>query len=293
MANYKKGKTMKYKRIYIEISNICNLQCAFCPSVKRAKGIMEVSQFEHIIKQIKPHSTFVYFHVKGEPLLHPKLERLLDICQDEEIRVNLTTNGTLLLKRQELLLSHPAVRQINISLHSFGGAEEAEEYLSQVLSFATAANDRGIYVVLRLWNLDKYGNTNLQSVALMKRIEQVFKLQAPLIRSMKDRGSVKISHHCFVGWEQEFIWPSLDHPFVSEDGYCYGLRHQIAILVDGTVVPCCLDAEAQASLGNIFEKPFEEIIFSSQAKAIRHGFENNKATNPLCQRCTFRTKFGN
>lgn len=282
---------MKYKRIYIEISNICNLRCAFCPPVKRKKGIMDVSQFEHIIKQIKPHGAFVYFHVKGEPLLHPELERFLDICRDEEIRVNITTNGTLLSKQQALLLSHKAIRQVNISLHSFGGKQEAEEYLSQVLSFAAAANDRGIYVVLRLWNLDKDGNTSPQSMELMKRIERVFNYQMPLIESMKDRGSVKISHHSFIGWEQEFTWPSLDNPFVSEDGYCYGLRHQIAILVDGTVVPCCLDSEAEAPLGNIFEKPFDEIIFSNKAKAIRHGFENKKATNPLCQRCTFRTKF--
>lgn len=254
---------------------------------------MTPEQFRMVAEQVKPYTNFIYFHVKGEPLLHPQLERLLDIAYENGLQVNLTTNGTLLQQRRELLLSHPAVRQVNLSLHAFNETADIDNknYLCNALNFAKDANNKGIYVVMRLWNLNEQQQTDLNSLDIMKQIEQQFGWKASLTETMGARKSVKISHHAFVGWEQEFEWPSLTHEFVSETGFCYGMRYQIAILVDGTVVPCCLDANGEEPLGNVFVKPFGEIIETNRAKAIRHGFENRICISPLCQRCSFRTKF--
>lgn len=257
---------------------------------------MDTEQFTHIVEQIKPHTSFLYFHVKGEPLMHKRLEAFLDICYKNGLRVNLTTNGTLLKKQQALLLENKAVRQVNISLHSFNEQDsidniDNQEYIQTALEFARLANERNIYVVLRLWNLSKDNQTDENSLAIMKEIERKFDLATPLIEHMGGRQSVKIAKNTFVGWEQEFVWPTLENEFVSDTGFCYGMRHQIAILVDGTVVPCCLDANGEAPLGNIFKQKFADIIQTKRAKAIKHGFENRLAVDPLCKRCSFRTKF--
>lgn len=278
---------MRFKRVYIEISNICNLNCEFCSPLKREKRSMTEDEFKSVVSQIKPYTSFVYFHVKGEPLMHPLLERFLDIAHENGLRVNLTTNGTMLKQRQELLLSHPAVRQLNISLHAF----EKDEYLKDALTFAKLADLKGIYVVLRLWNLDENDNAPSLGLNMMQEIETAFSLEKSLRESMGGRKSVKIAPHVFVGWEREFEWPSLEHEFVSDSGFCYGMRYQIAILADGTVVPCCLDANGEAPLGNIHRQSFKSIIESKTAKEIRHGFENLTAVAPLCKRCSFRTKF--
>ncbi len=284
---------LKFKRVYIEISNICNLNCSFCSPLKREKAVMTIEQFTHIVKEVKPHTGFVYFHVKGEPLMHPQLEQFLDICYENNLRVNLTTNGTLIKKQQHLLLSNKAVRQVNISLHSFNEQDDFNDgdYIKNAIEFAKLANEKGIYVVLRLWNLDQNNNTDENSLKIMKLIEKEFHWKTPLIESMGGRQSVKIDKKVFKGWEQEFEWPTLEHEFVSDTGYCYGMRHQIAILVDGSVVPCCLDANGQATLGNIYKEKFSDIIQTKHAKAIRHGFENRIAVDELCKRCTFRIKF--
>ncbi|MEG0691540.1 MAG: radical SAM/SPASM domain-containing protein [Oscillospiraceae bacterium] len=284
---------LRFKRVYIEISNICNLSCSFCSPLLREKRVMTVDEFRHIASEIKPHTSFIYFHVKGEPLMHPKLKEFLDIAHETGLRVNLTTNGTLLKKQQALLLSHPAVRQVNISLHSFSEQDDLNEgnYIKNAVSFSKLANEQGIYVVLRLWNLDKDNNISDESMHIMNYIESEYGLTEPLIDSMGGRQSVKIAKSAFVGWEQEFEWPSLSHDFVSDTGFCYGMRHQIAILVDGTVVPCCLDANGQAPLGNIYTRKFADIIETKRAKEIRHGFENRLAVNKLCKHCSFRTKF--
>lgn len=257
---------------------------------------MTFEQFTHIAKEIKPFTDFIYFHVKGEPLMHPLLEQFLDIALAMGLRVNLTTNGTLLAQRKALLLSHKAVRQVNLSIHSLNEHSQAE-YLEQCVEFAKLANEQGIYVVLRLWNLDKHGNVDDNSKKAIEYIESQFKdgtdypFPTPIIEKMGGRQSVKIARHSFVGWEQEFEWPSLASPFVSERGYCYGMRHQIAILVDGTVVPCCLDANGEEPLGNIYQTSFDIIINTKKAKMIRHGFEDERAVAKLCQHCSFRTKF--
>lgn len=279
----------QFKRVYVEISNICNLDCTFCSPLTRSLQTMTPDEFRHIAVQIKPHTSFIYFHVKGEPLIHSQLELMLDIAHEHGLRVNLTTNGTLLKGRQEMLLSHPAVRQVNISLHAL---TEQDTYVDDAVRFAKLANERGIYTVLRLWNLSRNNQTDDKSRAIMRLIEDSFPVgKDSLTNRMDSRASVQLDKNTFIGWEQEFVWPSLANEFVSDSGYCYGMRHQIAILVDGTVVPCCLDANGSVPLGNVFSESFTDIIAKKRAKAIRHGFERGEAVEQLCKHCSFRTKF--
>lgn len=284
---------MRFKRVYVEISNICNLSCSFCSPLCREKRVMTVDEFLHIAQEISPYTGFIYFHVKGEPLMHPYLKEFLDIAQSYGLRVNITTNGTLLKKNQDLLLNHAAIRQVNISLHSFTAQDDMNngEYIKNAVEFSQLANEKNIYVVLRLWNLDENNIISKESLDIMDTIEATYPQEKPIINSMGGRQSVKLAKNVFIGWEQEFVWPSLSNEFVSDTGFCYGMRHQIAILVDGRVVPCCLDSNGQATLGNIYHRSFSDIIQTKAAKDIRHGFENRLAVNPLCKHCSFRTKF--
>lgn len=282
---------MRFKRIYIEISNICNLSCPFCSELTRPLKSLTEEEFIRIAQSIKGFSSFIYLHVKGEPLLHPLLPRFLDISQEFGFRVNITTNGTLIEKRRELLLSHPAIRQVNISLHAAEFTKSQEEYFRSALSFAKEADPKGIYTILRLWTLSGNDSANSSAKEIMNMLEREYSVPFPLTDKMGGGKSVQLSKNTFVDWEREFVWPELSHDDVSEYGFCYGLKHQVAILVDGTVVPCCLDANGQAPLGNIFETPFEEILSSKKAKAIKHGFERFRAVEPLCRKCLFKTKF--
>lgn len=293
MKNKKNEQVIRFKRVYIEISNICNLSCHFCPPVKRERKSMSASEFEYIIKQIKPHSSFVYLHVKGEPLLHKELEQILEIAKKYDIQINITTNATLLEEKQDLILNSSALRQVNLSLHAFTKESKIDHnnYIKTALSFAKKANDREVYTVFRLWNLNQDDEMTKLGLDIMDKIQTTYSLESPLTNSMGGHKSIKIDSHTFVGWEREFVWPSLENEYVSDVGFCYGLRHQIAILVDGTVVPCCLDANGLAKLGNIFEQPFNEIIQTKLAKSIKHGFAEKKVVHELCQKCSFRTKF--
>jgi len=281
---------LKFKKIYIEITNSCNFACSFCFNTERATGFMQPVKFAEVLQKIKPFTNYIYLHVLGEPLLHPQLDKILQLAQQAGIFVNITTNGALLLRKQEILLQHPP-RQINISLHD---AEEnialsgLDTYMSSVLNFATQASTK-TYINLRLWN------GGIQTSAVFnkfcrKKICEHFGVNAlQLTKNEKDSG-VKLADHIFLQSAPRFEWPDGEKPRSENNRTCYALRDHIAILVDGTVVPCCLDADGALNLGNIFEGDFAEIINSERAQKIRTGFANNSITEEFCKSCGFFVK---
>ena len=288
----------KFKKFYIEITNVCNLSCSFCPQTLRAPEFMTLETFSKILDEIKPYADYIYFHVKGEPLLHPKLDEFLDISYEKGFKVNITTNGTLINKVQGKIILKPALRQINFSLHSFDGNEGAcnkDEYVNNIISFvkeSIATTDT--LFSLRLWNLDVDNTTNLQANKnreLLFHIETAFNLPYKIEEEIHPGRGIKICDSVYLNQDHEFQWPDLKIEEDNSPGFCYGLRNQIAILVDGTVVPCCLDGEGVINLGNIHKTTFSKIVQSQRAADIFDGFSRREAVEELCRKCGYRTKF--
>jgi radical SAM protein with 4Fe4S-binding SPASM domain len=289
----------KFKKIYIEINNSCNLACSFChPGTGRPKAFMSSADFAVILRQIEAHTDYLCLHVLGEPLLHPELGLLLALCQDHGLRINLSTNGTLLGKQQAMLHASPALRQLNISLHSFEQQSERalEVYLGQVMEFIAAARTAVSppIINLRLWDqqlaeLDSDRLSLRQQVA--HRFAAFFDLPGQLLDDLAPGQSVSLTSRIFFSLASRFIWPRADDPELGSRGCCHGLRDHVAILVDGTVVPCCLDAGAAINLGNIHHRSFTEILAGPKASRLRRGLLRQELVEPLCRRCTCRKYF--
>ena len=276
---------MRFAKVYIEISNLCNLSCRFCPGTKRPKGRMDLERFSSILEKLKGYTEFVYFHLMGEPLLHPDLPRFLELAGQNGFKVILTTNGTMLEKRKELLLSSPAVHKVNISLHAFEANDLSvpfEAYVDGCLNYGKAAEGNKL-TVFRLWNS---GGEDKQNGLLLQRLEAVFP------KPWKDgRKGTQLAPKVYLEPGEKFDWPDLSAPEEEGPYFCYGLRDQIGILWDGTVVPCCLDHEGDIPLGNILTQTMEEILESDRAKAIYDGFSKKEAAEPLCRRCGYAHRF--
>lgn len=286
----------KFKKIYIEITNRCNLSCSFCLRSSRPKVSMRPEDFARIIGQIKAFTSHIALHVLGEPLLHPDLGRLLADCQRHNLAVNLTTNGTLLPQNQALLLASPALRQVNISLHSaheMKAGLSLSAYLAGIFEFIEQARAvRPIYISLRLWNLDETNAAaSLQNHTLLRKIEEYFNLPRRLADALTPGHGILLAPNVFLSQNPRFAWPHAPAPELGNTGFCRGLRDHVAILVDGTVVPCCLDAEADIKLGNIHEQPFTEILSTPRASALHEGFSARRLVEPLCRRCSYRRRF--
>lgn len=283
----------------MEITSVCNLACSFCPPTLRARQFVSVDAFTKRLDQIKPHTDYINLHVKGEPLLHPKLDQLLDISAMKGFRVNITTNGTLITKKKHQLLDKPALRQINFSLHSFDGQEftiDKEKYVREVLDFVREATEKSNLIVsFRFWNLSQDNATNLEKQRnreMLEMIEDEFELPYEIEERIMPGSGIKIADRIYINQDYEFTWPSLSEEEDDGKGFCYGLRNQAGILSDGTVVPCCLDGEGVIDLGNINENSFTDIIAGDRARKIVDGFSNRVAVEELCRKCGYRKRFG-
>ncbi len=275
----------KFKKIYVEITNICNLSCSFCLNNKREKKFMNVSDFSHIIDEIKPYTDYIYLHVKGEPLLNPNLNVFLDICDNSNIAVNITTNGTLLNKNKDVLKRHKCVRQINVSLHS---ENDEEDYFEMVFSACDYLKDN-IYICYRLWTLhDNVLDSKAEKI--VAKIIKHYNLEEDVIKKILFEDNVKITNNIFINKANMFEWPNMKSRHAT-DGYCHGTIDHVGILVDGTVVPCCLDGEGVINLGNVLSTSFVDIINSERFLNMKNNFENNICVEKLCKKCTFKDRF--
>ncbi|MEW9697595.1 radical SAM/SPASM domain-containing protein [Paenibacillus sp. SI8] len=288
----------KFKKFYIEITSICNLACTFCPQTQRAKGFIEIDTFTNILDQIKPHTDHIYLHVKGEPLLHPKIDELLDISHEKGFKVNITSNGTLITKNRHKLLGKPALRQMNFSLHSFDGhvgSEDKEGYVMSVLRFAKEiVSTSNVIISFRLWNLDTDNQTNQErqrNREVLEMLEREFELDYKIDEKFVRGTGVKLADRVYLNQDHEFQWPDLKAEEIPGPGFCHALRNQAGILVDGTVIPCCLDGEGVINLGNINEAHFSDIIEGERANRLFEGFSKREVVEELCRKCGYRERF--
>lgn len=276
----------RFQKVYLEISNLCNLSCAFCPGTRRKPKRMTQEELDILLPRLRPWTDFLYFHLMGEPLCHPQLESFLESAGKQGFKVILTTNGTLLQQQQSLLLRSEALHKVNISLHAFEANDLAmpfETYLQQCFAFGKAAEGRKL-VVFRLWNQGGAEERNADILAAMASY-----FPKPWVQ---ERKGTRIGNRIYLEYGDKFDWPDLKAEDQGEQVFCYGLRDQIGVLCDGTVVPCCLDHEGDLALGNLLETNLQEILDSDRAKAIYHGFQHRQATEALCRRCSYARRFG-
>ena len=273
-----------YSRVYVEITNICNMRCSFCHGHSRQLRQMTEGEFARILEQLSGKTEYVYYHLMGEPLTHPLLPRFMKMAAQKGFRSVLTTNGTLLKKRTEEILE-AGIHKVSISLHSFEEGDESSfiSYLEQVADFAETAVNRGVLISLRLWNKGCDGGRNDAIVAFLQR-----RFSEPWTENSR---GFRIRERLYLEWGDRFIWPDKDAPIQSQTVYCYGMGDHFGILCDGTVVPCCLDSDGVINLGNVFEQELDEILHSQRAEAIRKGFQCRKASEELCRRCAYAQRF--
>lgn len=273
-------------KAYLEITNVCNLSCSFCHGTIREPKFISQEEFRTAASKLRSFAEFLYFHLLGEPLLHPDLAEFFSIAGELGFKVNLTTNGTLLKEREDVLLNAKSLRKISISLHSYevnSIGMSLEQYLDMCFDFCKKAAENKKIAVMRLWNKGGYDSMNSE---ILERMHKAFEGEWQELYS-----GFKLCEYVFLEWGELFEWPDKNAEDIGSNHSCYGLRDQVGVLCDGTVVPCCLDAEGTINLGNIFEKELEEILSSERAENLKKSFQNRNVTEDLCRRCGYAKRF--
>lgn len=281
---------MKFKKIYIELSDICGLNCHFCPTKKNKRGKMSLENFEKIAKQIWDKSEIFTFHLLGDPLILKDLESYLELALKYKMKLEITTSGFYLSEaNQALLLKYEHIAQINFSLMSFLSLENQkkmsfDEYFSNILAFCTKhfSLKKENFINLRLWNLDKNFIPPKENLEIYALLNEHFKTQIPI-----NSKSFRLARRIFLHQAKLFKWANLNDENVNFQGYCHALKSQVGILSNGILVPCCLDVGAEISLGNVLESSFETLLNSHKFRNLKQAFLRHERIEKLCQKCEF------
>lgn len=311
-------------RCYIEITNTCNLNCDFCPKHHRRKRQLSAGEFNLLTDRVRGKVSFLYFHLMGEPLLHPLLPQFIRTANEKGVKTVLTSNGTLLHRCLPLLEALPHKIQLSLHSHESNARGELAGYMQEVMQFSVQAAEKGTCMVLRLWN---QGGRDKENEEVMRLIEQY------VPKPWKERpDGFRLSDHLYLEFDRKFEWPTAgekseenlknESEEESENGlkenlkneseenlkdeseeesenesgeksskkekkqlFCKALIKQIGVLSDGSLVPCCLDHDGDVVLGNLLHQSLEEILASPRAQALIEGFKHHTASEKLCQNC--------
>ena len=274
-----------YARVYLEITNICNRNCSFCPGTVRPLRRMTMEEFRVAAEKIRAVTEYLYFHVMGEPLTHPLLPDFIRNARELGFKPAVTTNGTLLRARGKELID-AGVYKVNISVHSFedGSFEDYIKYLTDCADFAREASAAGVLTVLRLWNQGCDDGRNINT-------EDFFRQQIEGEWKQGNRG-YRIKNKLHLEFGDRFTWPDMACEEGGDSVFCYGLKDHFGVLCDGRVIPCCLDREGVIDLGNIFTDDLDAILHGERAVNLREGFKQRKAVEELCRKCGYARRFG-
>ena len=287
---------MKFHRIYIEITNICGLKCSFCPTSDLLPKTMSLKIFEDIVIQSKKYTKEIALHVMGDPLTLNNLFEYLDILEKYKMKAILTTSGYFIKKQPTSTLFHNAVKQINISLNSYNKNDTSItllQYMRPIINLCKEKlkQDANLFINLRIWNLDDIMSEKSFNRELFKELSNNFDFNKSIDEIYTNRPkSIRLENKILLHFDNYFEWPSLNNPIYG-DGACLGIKSHIAILVDGRVVPCCLDSKGVIELGDLKKNNLDEIMSNNRTQSIKNGFQNGIAIEELCQKCSYKNRF--
>lgn len=266
---------MKLKKIYLEITNKCNLSCSFCIKNKKKITSITLDNYKYIIDKIKPYTKELYLHILGEPLMHPDINYFIDYATNAGLMVNITTNGYLINNIKD----NHNIHRLNISLHSYHEKYNIhlEDYLNNIFNVVDSIRDKA-YVSLRLWVKDNHTSSIIAYLNNRYHTD---------ISSVLNNQKIKITNNLLIDTFHCFIWPDLNNSYYCDKGTCRGLIDHIGILSDGTIVPCCLDTTGVLNLGNIYQDNIPDIYKKPFVKEMIQGFKENKKIAELCKHCHF------
>ena len=266
------NKKPVFKKIYLEITNSCNLNCSFCLKSKRTKTMLSFDKFKFILNDIKDYTNYLYLHVLGEPLIHPEINKFIDYASTN-FNINITSNGYLINN-----LKANNIRQINISLHSYNPLlnKSLRDYLSDIFDYEKKYSNN-VYINYRLWTKNKF------SKDIINKLEENYNIKIDL-----NKNNIKLKENVFLNFDSEFKWPQDNNEEnVNYQGYCHALTDHIAILSNGEVTACCLDGDGKLSFGNIFKKSLKDVISSDKFTNMKQELMDGKRTSDLCKKCNF------
>jgi len=285
--NLKFAKVPLIKIANIELTNRCNMQCAFCPAnnpnlegyINRPKTDMKAEDFEMIIKTYKKYFDVVEIAWHGESLIYSRLDKIIEILKENNVRYCINTNGSLVLARIKLFEDYPP-ESIEFSLYTlnpekfreltkFGNIKIVLDGINKLLELKKAGRIKTT-IQIRVMKMFGY-EKDIEEVKKYFKDKDVV-INEAILNSWSGRVDIKN-----FGEKADNIFPF---------NYCFKPFNNCIIGSDMGVYICCNHEETP--IGYLNESSLEEIWNSEKYQEIRKNIlEGNIRKNMMCKYCDY------
>jgi sulfatase maturation enzyme AslB (radical SAM superfamily) len=305
--------------VFVEITNICNMHCRFCPSdsLKRPKEFMDFDLFKKTIDQLAmlEPSRPILLHNLGEPLLHAEIFKFIDYAASRDINIYLFTNGLELLDNIQEICRRDNIKTMAISVQTptpetyemrgsskpfgayMGDIYKAIDYFiqsdSRMLVEIYLADTR--HLPFRNWDVLTDPKEALHTFKeICRRISHTegqfndipanFMDEKYFLYSMILNGhKIDLRIRKFATWGNLFPKKALLEQRIEGvlPYSCDIADNNIVVLADGTISMCCLDIEGELNLGNIRDVTISDALLSNRRATIISDI----ASSQLCREC--------
>lgn len=284
----------------IEPTTTCNLRCPECPSglrsFSRPTGRLDVNDFTKIIEEVKDHLLYLTFYFQGEPYLHPKFLDMVRIASEHHIYTTTSTNAHFLEEENAQKTIRSGLNRLIISID--GASQNSYE------SYRKEGNlEKVLQGTRNILKWRKELKSTSPKVVWQFLVVKPNEHEIPKIKQLaKEYGVDKVAFKTAQIYDFERgndLIPSLDRysRYVAKgDGTfsiknrledkCWKMWQSCVITWDGQVIPCCFDKDASHSMGNLSEKSFEEIWFSTPYQNFRNALLTSRSEIEMCKNCT-------
>lgn len=269
----------------------CNLKCPVCyvgnNQIERNKGIMRLDDFRVISNKIATYAEYVFLHLWGEPLLNPHLFEMIQITKTYA-KVNISTNGQLLTKEiankliesgtDEIIVSLDGMTQDVYQKYRVGGdlnkVFEGIDWLMKAKKSHNSSTRITIQFVVMKHNQHQILNAKkyARQIGIPLYLKKMYVQESVALNYLPDNKKY---------WRYAFKDDKLKLQFKFHS--CKEPWESFVILVNGDVVPCCFDINAQACMGNLLDSSFNDIWSGNKYNDFRNNILGKKP-HSMCEK---------
>ncbi|OGP52156.1 MAG: hypothetical protein A2Y79_12760 [Deltaproteobacteria bacterium RBG_13_43_22] len=286
---FRRGEScLKYfpSRIWIELTDHCNLKCPLCPNQnipKEKKGFISTALFKEIVDQIKGEVHDLYLFHRGEPLLHPQLIELIHYAQSRGLPCRIHTNGTML---SDSLSKQILTSGLEVLSFSFDDSEAAHYEKNRF----PAKFEQTLGNIKHFLQLKKEGQyrkpvTVLQTMGIKNKHSTPAWKQ--FISSLKSLELNRVVFRRPHNWGGAISFPSEsllepNRPLFA----CTFPWYALVVYWDGTVGPCPQDFFARMIVGDLQKNTIVEIWNNPEMQGLREKIRNREYhLLEICRQC--------
>ncbi|MBD5456797.1 MAG: radical SAM protein [Lachnospiraceae bacterium] len=275
--------------VKIDICNICNYSCIFCPQAKqsgKSGNIDDQLCLKVIEDSYHAGAREICLSSTGEPLLNPNLEKYISWAKEIGYEyVFFNTNGYLMNKvRAENILS-AGVDSIKFSINA-GSAENyklihgIDGYTRVIDNLIQLSEIRNKYAIeCKLYVSYIALKPTLQEAELLKSKIASYIDDFVVMNANNRGGSIAEIEELFVGNDDY----SYSYP-------CSQLFHNMYISAEGYVNICCQDFENLAVVADVNEVDVKRAWNSNEFVAFREKYLMRDLEGTLCKNCIYGGK---